>query len=82
MARVREDRTAFRRPTTVSLDEQLVADAEALGISVSRACELGLDAEIRAERDRRWKDDNREAIDAYNAWIEENGVPLAEHRMF
>ena len=82
MAQVREDRSAFRRPITVSLDEQLVADAEALGINVSHACELGLDAEVRAERGRRWKEDNREAIDSYNAWIEENGIPLAEHRMF
>ena len=82
MAQVREDRSAFRRPTTVSLDEQLVADAEALGINVSHACELGLDAEVRAERNRRWKEDNREANAAWAEYVEKHGLPFARQRQF
>ncbi len=45
MARSQETRTAFRKPTNLSLDERLVADAKELGINVSRACEVGLSAE-------------------------------------
>eukprot|EP01037_Dinobryon_pediforme_P024984 gene24984-26975_t len=72
MALVREDRTAFRRPMTVSIDEHPVADAGALGINVSRACEQGLDAEVRAERARRWKEDNREANAAWAEYVEKH----------
>ncbi|WP_010186080.1 type II toxin-antitoxin system CcdA family antitoxin [Sphingomonas sp. PAMC 26605] len=82
MSRVREDRAAFRRPTNLSLDEQLVADAKALGINVSRACEVGLDAEIRAERNRRWKEENREATAAWAEYVETYGLPLERYRQF
>ena len=82
MAQVREDRSAFRRPSTVSLDEQLVADADALGINVSHACEQGLDAEVRAERRRRWKEDNREANAAWAEYVEKHGLPFARQRQF
>lgn len=79
----RRDETATeRRATNVSLDTKLVAAARELGINVSRACEDGLAKQVSVERARRWQEENREAIDHYNAWIEENGIPLSEHRMF
>ena len=82
MARVREDRTAFRRPTNVTLDEQLVASAKELGINVSRACEQGLSDAVSAERKRRWQEENREALEAANAYVAEYGLPLAKYRVF
>lgn len=71
-----------RRPTNVTLSEPLVEEAKALGLNVSRACEAGLEAAVKAERDRRWLEENRTAMEAYNRWVEENGVPLAEYRPF
>ncbi|MEG3086674.1 type II toxin-antitoxin system CcdA family antitoxin [Sphingomonas sp. PB4P5] len=71
-----------RRATNVSLDTTLIERAKELGINVSRACEEGLAREVKAERERRWQDENRAAIEGYNAWVEEHGIPLAEHRMF
>ena len=82
MARVREDRAPFRRPTNVSIDARLVADAKALGINVSRASEEGLARELKAERERRWLEENREAIAAYNEWVDNNELPLARYRRF
>lgn len=82
MGRVREDRTAFRRPTNVTLDEHLVAAAKDLGINVSRACEQGLSEAVAAERIRRWQEENQEAFAASNEWIAEHGLPLARYRMF
>lgn len=76
------DAPAVRRATNISLDTKLVEAAKEYGINVSRACEEGLAKQVSDERSKRWQEDNREAIDAYNAWIEENGVPLAEYRMF
>lgn len=82
MVRVREDRTPFRRPTNVSLDAGLVDEAKELGINVSRASEEGLAREIKAERERRWLEENREAIDEYNDWVLNNELPLARYRQF
>lgn len=40
-------------------------------------------AEAKAEeRATRWKEDNREAIESSNAWVEANGLPLEQHRLF
>jgi antitoxin CcdA len=71
-----------RRPTNLSLPVSLIEDARQLGINLSRACEQGIVAAVKAERERRWKDQNREAVDDYNRWVETNGLPLAEYRQF
>jgi len=60
----------------------LVEEAKALGINLSRACESGLEAALRIERDRQWKLDNKEAFEAYNRWVAEHGLPLDEFRQF
>lgn len=71
-----------RRATNVSLPAELVKEARALGISVSQAAEAGLRAEITQVRARRWREENKAAIEAWNAYVEEHGVPLAEFRQF
>lgn len=77
------DQTPLRRkPTNVSLDAALVADAKALGINLSRACETGLAAELKAARERQWREENRASIDGWNEWVRVNGLPLARYRQF
>ena len=71
-----------RRPTNVTLPESLIAEAKALKINVSQACEAGLTAQVKAAREKKWLEENREAMDAYNAYIEEHGLALEEFRMF
>ncbi len=82
MARVREDRAPFRRPTNVSLDAELVEEARKLDINISRACEEGLERTVREERRRRWIEENREAMEASNDYVRKHGLPLAKYRMF
>ena len=79
---VREAGASFRRPTNISLDSGMIEEAKALGINISRACEEGLAKQISEERGRRWLEENREAIEASNAWVEEHGLPLEKHRLF
>lgn len=79
---VREERTVPKRATNVSLDAKLVADAQALGINLSRACEEGLAKRISEEKNRRWREENQAATQAYNAYIEKYGLPLGRYRMF
>jgi antitoxin CcdA len=71
-----------RRATNVSLSSDLVEQARELGVSVSRACEAGLAAEVKKAREAKWIEENWEAIQSWNAWVEEHGLPLAKHRMF
>jgi antitoxin CcdA len=71
-----------KRSTNVSLREDLVMEAKALGVGVSSACEQGLADALKAERERRWRVENAEAIQSFNAWLAENGNPLAKYRAF
>jgi len=76
------DPSAPRRATNVSLNSDLLEQAKALGINVSRACERGLAEQIAELRDRRWLEENREAIASSNAYVEAHGLPLAKQRPY
>jgi antitoxin CcdA len=71
-----------RKSTSMTLDGAVLEEARQLGINVSQAAESGVVAAIRAERARIWKEENAGAIDDYNAFIEANGIPLAQFRKF
>ncbi len=71
-----------RKSTNLSLAAELVDEAKALDINLSRACEAGLEAALRDERKRRWIEENRAAMEAWGKWHEENGLPLEEYQLF
>jgi antitoxin CcdA len=71
-----------RKPVNLSLDTGVVETARSLGINLSQACEAALRDATTAERNRKWQEEHREAIEANNAWVEQNGLPLAKYRMF
>lgn len=71
-----------RRATNISLNAGMLAEAKALGINVSRACEGGLEAEIARVRREAWLADNADALASSNAYAEANGLPLAALRQF
>jgi len=74
--------TPARRPTNVTLDPRAVAAARELGINVSQACERGLVSEIKKAREAKWIEENWEAIQSTNAWVERHGLPLAKYCVF
>jgi antitoxin CcdA len=82
--RMKQERiTAMRRRgTNVSLDAELVAEARALGVNVSRACEQGLADQVKAARAEQWQRENADAIAEWNTYVEVNGLPLARYRQF
>ena len=73
---------ARRRPTNLSIEPELVAEARRLGVNLSRAAEDGLRRAVAAEEARRWLEENREALLSSNAYVEKHGLPLAKYRMF
>jgi antitoxin CcdA len=71
-----------RRATNVSLRADLIEEARKLDINISQACEQGLEQQVRKSRAEAWLEQNREAIEASNAWVEKHGLPLAKYRQF
>ncbi|MDP1028680.1 type II toxin-antitoxin system CcdA family antitoxin [Sphingomonas sp. KR1UV-12] len=71
-----------RKPVNLSIDTGIVAAAREAGINLSQACEAALRDSAKAERDRKWREDNRDWADAVNRWVEENGLPLEKYRLF
>jgi antitoxin CcdA len=71
-----------RTSVNTSIDSQLIKDAKALGINISRAAEAGIAKAIVAEKTRRWQEENKEAIESSNEYVRRNGLPLAKHRPF
>lgn len=74
--------TAPRRATNISLPGDMVEEAKRLGINVSQACETGLQEQVQKALGEEWKRENREAIESWNKWIAENGMPYDEYRRF
>jgi len=70
------------RATNVSLDPALVAEAKALGVNISMASAVGLEAAVKKARGERWLEENRAALDSYNAYVAANGLPLEKYRLF
>ncbi|MCW2336404.1 antitoxin CcdA [Sphingobium sp. B2D3A] len=71
-----------RKPVNLSLDTGVVEAAREAGINLSQTCEAALRAAAKAERERRWQEENRGAIEEWNAWVAEHGLPLAKYRQF
>ncbi len=73
---------AAKRATNVSLPGNMVDEAKRLGINVSQACETGLQEQVRKALGEEWKRENRQAIERWNKWVAENGMPYDEYRQF
>ena len=65
---------APKKPTNVSINSDLLEKAKGLNINLSATLEEALAVQVRAEQRRQWKKENAKAIQAYNNFIEENGV--------
>jgi antitoxin CcdA len=71
-----------RKAVNLSIDSGVIAAAREAGLNLSQICETALGNAAKAERDRRWKEEHREAIEANNRWVEENGLPYAHLRLW
>ena len=73
---------APKRATNLSLNAKVLDAARELGMNVSQTVDALLAAEVRKRYWERWNDENKDAIAAYNARIEREGLPLAKYRTF
>lgn len=70
------------KATNVSLDAALVEEAKELGVNISLASARGLEQAVKEARAERWLEENRAALESSNEWMEANGLPLADLRLF
>lgn len=63
-----------KRAVNVSIDAEILAVAKEMKLNLSQAFEDTLRKLTEEERIRRYREENREAIASYNAYIERNGV--------
>ncbi len=71
-----------KRAANLTVDEELLADAKALGINLSATFETSLRDAVRARKAEQWLEDNRPALTGYNKWVEQKGLPLDRYRQF
>ncbi len=70
------------KPANLSLNADLVRESRELGINLSRAAEEGIARALKAEKERRWRQENAETLVNYNEWIAQEGLPLEKYRLF
>ena len=63
-----------RRPVTLSVRRDLLAEAKALKLNASRAAENGLVEAIRKANEQAWLAENKQSIEAYNKFVQKNGI--------
>jgi len=69
-----------KRAVNVTVDETILAEAKQLGLNLSQVLEDELRKRVTEEKTRRWQEENREAIEAHNSFIEKHGIWSTKYR--
>lgn len=78
------------RKMTITLEDTLLDELDLAAINLGKkksqivreALSSYLNLGSKEARIKQWHEDNKEAIDDHNRRVEEDGIILAEHRMF
>lgn len=70
--------TAEKQRTNITLTAENLTAARELGLNVSAISDAAVGDAVRAARAAAWASDNAAAISERRAWIETNGMPLAD----
>lgn len=71
-----------KRAANVSIRSELLDAARAAGLNLSATLERALERELANERRKRWRQENRDAISAYNDHVEKHGTFSDDVRTF
>lgn len=76
------DLNAPKKPTNLSLNSDLLKKCKAMNINLSATLEEALTELLAKSKREKWAEENKNAIKAYNEFIEENGCFSDEFREF
>ena len=71
---------APKKATNLTLNTKVLEAARELGMNISQTVDGLLADEVKRRYWEKWRDDNKEAFEAYNERIREHGLPLAKYR--
>ena len=71
-----------RVKVNLTLDAEVADTARSLGLNMSRLAEAAIADAAKAERNRRWREENGAEIDRYAAEVDREGVALSRFRSF
>jgi antitoxin CcdA len=71
-----------RKPVNILLSQDLVDEAKSSGINISAVAEAALASAVQDARLASWAQENAAGLAALNKFIEEEGLPLADLRLF
>jgi antitoxin CcdA len=74
------ERQIKKRAVNLFVDAELLDEARRMRINVSETLERRLRTIVRAEKEKRWLEDNREAIASINDFIERHGLLASKLR--
>jgi antitoxin CcdA len=76
------DLKAPKKPTNLSINSDLLSKARASKINLSATLEHALAQQLRQTEREKWKNENREAIEALNELADEHGLFSDSFREF
>ncbi|MDZ7288814.1 MAG: type II toxin-antitoxin system CcdA family antitoxin [candidate division KSB1 bacterium] len=76
------DTRAPKKPANLSINSELLAKARELNINLSATLEAVLIEQLKQKQRALWRKQNAKAIQAYNRFVEEQGVFSDELRSF
>lgn len=76
------NRSPPRKSVNLSIDAQLLDEAKALKVNLSRAADAGLAQAISRRKAEDWLAENAKAIEENNRYFERHGLPFSEYRGF
>jgi antitoxin CcdA len=78
----RRNQSAPKRATNVSVRSDLLSAARAAGVNLSATLERALIEELAEGKRKKWREDNRDSIAAYNEHIDKCGAFSDDVRSF
>ncbi len=79
---MRYDKTAKKKATTLSINSDLLAKVKELDINISAVLQETLEQKLIEEKEKRWKIENKKAIENYNKYVQKHGVFGEEFRIW
>ena len=76
------DLEAPKKPTNLSLNSDLLIKCRAMNINLSATLEQALTEKLAKAKSDKWAEENKNAIRAYNEFVEEHGCFGDEYRQF
>ena len=69
-----QEKATRKKAVNLSIDAKLVSEAKMLGSNLSAVLEDALKRDLSEKRWQKWREENRDAIEASNAELEKNGM--------